>query len=134
MKKLPPPPKNQFRLQSKYPLFVIAPYMAPKTPRIPKYELLQIRRCECLHHTGALAETRLEDAVRVLEHAVLETDDDELRALEARLDQAADVLRVRQIQRRVHLVEDVHGRRLELQQRHDERQRNQRSASMLVSL
>ena len=81
---------------------------------------LEIRRGKRLHDAGALAEPRLEDPVRVLKHAVLETDDDELRPLEARLDQAADVLRVREVERGVDLVEYVHGRRLELEQRHDE--------------
>lgn len=89
--------------------------------------LLEVRGREGLHHAGALAEAGAEDAVGVLEHAVLEGDDDELGALEARLDEPADVLRVRQVQRRVHLVQDVHRRRLELEQRHDEGERHKRS-------
>lgn len=81
---------------------------------------LQIRRRERLHHARSLAESRPEDAVGVLEHAVLETDDDELRALEPGLDQTANVLRVRQVERRVDFVENVHGRGLELEESHDE--------------
>lgn len=80
----------------------------------------QIRRRQRLHHTCALAEPRPKDAVRVLEHAVLERHDNELRPFEPRLDQAANVLRVRQVQRGVDLVQDVHGRRLELEEGHDE--------------
>jgi len=38
----------------------------------------QIRRRQRLHHTGTLAEPRPEDAIGVLEHAVLQTDHDEL--------------------------------------------------------
>lgn len=49
---------------------------------------------QSLHHTSAFAEARAKDAVRVLEHAVLQTDDDELRALEPRLDQTTDILRM----------------------------------------
>lgn len=58
---------------------------------------LQVCRCQSLYHTGAFAKPGPEDAVRVLEHAVLETDDDELGPLEASLDEAADVLRMGQI-------------------------------------
>lgn len=42
--------------------------------------------------TRAFAEPRAEDAVGILEHAVLETDNNELRAFEACLDQATNVL------------------------------------------
>jgi hypothetical protein len=87
----------------------------------PRQNSLEIGGRERLHHTCALAEARLEDAVGVLEHAVLQTDHDKLRALEARLDQATNVLCMRQVQRGVDLVENVHGRRLELQECHDER-------------
>ncbi|PSN69326.1 hypothetical protein BS50DRAFT_339636 [Corynespora cassiicola Philippines] len=82
--------------------------------------LLHLGRRRRLDNAGAVHESRPEDAVRVLEHAVLETDHNELRALEPRLDKTANVLRVRQVERSVHLVENVHGRRLELQQRQDE--------------
>ena len=99
------------------------PHGPPPHKTFPRLRLLEVRRRERLHHTGALAEARAEDAVRVLEHAVLEGDDDELGAAEPGLDEAADVLRVRQVERRVHLVQDVHGRRLELQERHDEGER-----------
>lgn len=100
----------------------------PKPPR-----LLQIRRRQRLHHTRALAEAGTEDAVRVLEHAVLERHDNKLRPLEARFDEAADVLSVRQVQRRVHLVQDVHGRRLELEQGHDEGEGDERPRQKQVS-
>lgn len=43
-----------------------------------------------------------------------------------KLQKRTDMLRVLQIQGSVHLVENVHGRWLELEQRHDERQCNQR--------
>lgn len=66
-----------------------------------------------------VAEARAEEHVRVREEALLERDDDELRALEARAEELADVLRVRQVERGVDLVQDVHRRGLELQQRHD---------------
>jgi hypothetical protein len=70
---------------------------------------LHIRRRQRLHHTRTIHEPRPEDPVRIRKHAVLQTHDDELAAAEARADQAADVLRVRQVEGRVDLVEDVHG-------------------------
>jgi hypothetical protein len=48
-----------------------------------------------LYNTRPVNETRTEDTVRVLEHAVLETDDNELTALEARLEEATDILCMR---------------------------------------
>jgi hypothetical protein len=80
----------------------------------------QLPRRHDRNHTGPLAEPRPENAVGILKHAILQTDHDELAALEPRLDDAADVLRVREIQRRVHFVEDVHGRGFELQECQDQ--------------
>lgn len=76
----------------------IAAESRPRTPypqrdRFPAYSL-QVRSGETLHHARALLEAGPEDSVCVLEHAVLEAHHDELTALEARLDQAADVLRM----------------------------------------
>ena len=61
----------------------------------------------------AVHELRPEDDVRVVEHALLERDDDELRRLEVGPEHDADVLRVGQVEGRVYFVEDVHRRRLE---------------------
>lgn len=47
-----------------------------------------------MNNTGTLAEPRAEDTVGILEHAILQRDDDELRPLEAGLDQSTNVLRV----------------------------------------
>lgn len=91
----------------------------PQPDRLPA-KSLQVRSGETLHHARALLEAGPEDAVRVLEHAVLETYHDELTALEPRLDQAANVLRMREVQGRVDFVEDVHGCRLELEEGEDE--------------
>src|SRR5690348_15210748 len=88
------------------------------TPRLSN--LSHVGGRQRLDHTGAFAEAGAEDAVGILEHAVLETNDNELGALEARLDEAADVLRMRQVECCVDLVQNVHGRRLELQEGHDE--------------
>lgn len=46
--------------------------------RISPNRLLHISRRQSLHHTRAFTKPRPEDAVGVLEHAVLQTDDDEL--------------------------------------------------------
>ena len=70
---------------------------------------------------GAIAESRAEKDVRVREEALFERDDDELRPAEPRAEQLADVLRVREVQCRVDLIQDVHRRGLELKQRHDQR-------------
>ena len=70
---------------------------------------------------SAVAESRAEKDVRVREEALFERDDDELRPAEPCAEQLADVLRVREVQCRVDLVQDVHRRWLELKQRHDQR-------------
>lgn len=56
--------------------------------------LFQVGRRQRLNYTRSLAEPRPENPVRVLEHAVLQTDDDELGALEPRLYQPANILRM----------------------------------------
>jgi hypothetical protein len=81
---------------------------------------LHIRRRQRLHHTRAIHKPRAENPVRVRKHAVLQTDDDELAAAEARADQPADVLRVREVEGRVDFVEDVHGRGRVLEEGEDE--------------
>lgn len=53
-----------------------------------------------------------EDDVCVVEHALLQGHDDELRLREVRADHAPNVLGVAQVERRIHLVQDVDGRRL----------------------
>jgi hypothetical protein len=73
-----------------------------------------------LNYARAVADARGEQEVRVREEALFGRDDDELRTAEARAEERADVLRVREVERRVDLVEDVHRRRLELQQCHDQ--------------
>lgn len=75
------------------------------------------------HHTndtGPLGEPRPKHTIRILEHPILQTNHHELTPLEPRLDQAPNVLRMRQIQRSINLVEDIHRSGLELQQREDE--------------
>lgn len=85
------------------------------TPR-----LLHVCWRQRLHHTGTLAEARSEDTIGILEHAILETDDDELRALESRLDEATDVLGVGQIESGVDFVKNVHRCWLELEKSHNQ--------------
>lgn len=99
---------------------------------LTKTLLLEVRSRQRLHHTRALGEPGAEDAVGVLEHAILERDDDELGALEARLDETADVLRVRQVEGCVDLVEDVHGSWLKLQKSHDEREGDEGSTNLTL--
>ena len=93
---------------------------------------LEIRRRKRLHNRSTIHKPRSEDSVCVLEHAVFQTDDDELTALESGLDQSADILRVRQIQSSIYFVEDVHGCWLELKEGHDEGEGDEGSDNMLV--
>jgi hypothetical protein len=73
-----------------------------------------------------------EKYVGIREQALLQADDDELAALESVPEELADVLCMRQVKRRIDLVEDVHRRRLELQERHDERECNERSKEVYI--
>ena len=77
-------------------------------------------RRQRLNNTRAIHKPGPEDPIRIRKHAVLETDDDELAAAEARADQAADVLRVRQVEGGVDFVQDVHGCGGVLQEGEDE--------------
>jgi hypothetical protein len=56
--------------------------------------LFEIRCRQGLHNTRALTKSRPEDTIRVLEHTVLQTDDDELAALKPRFDETSDILRM----------------------------------------
>jgi hypothetical protein len=78
-----------------------------------------------LDHARTIAEARAEQDVRIREEALFERDDNELCAAEPRAEERADVLRVREVERHVDLVKDVHQHRLELQQRHDQRERDE---------
>ena len=86
-----------------------------------------VRSLERGHRPGdgghAVDEFGPEDAVGVVEHALLQGHHNELRIGEVRADHATDVLRVAQVQRGVNLVQDVNRRRLEQQKREDERER-----------
>jgi len=70
---------------------------------------------------SAIAESRPEKDVRVRKESLFERDDDELRPAEPCAEERANVLRVREVECCVDLVQDVHRRRLELKQRHDQR-------------
>ncbi|KAI3480486.1 hypothetical protein L1887_57332 [Cichorium endivia] len=78
-----------------------------------------------LDETGAVPEARAEEHVGVGKEPFLERHDDKLAAPEPVAEELANVLRVAQVERRIDLVQDVHRRRLELQQTHDEAERNQ---------
>lgn len=68
------------------------------------------------NHTGPLTEPRPKHAIRILKHAILQTHHNELTPLKPRLDQSPNILCMRQVQRRVHLVQDIHRRGLELKE------------------
>jgi hypothetical protein len=81
----------------------------PIQPIITRTPSLHIRRRQRLHHTRPIHKSGPKNPICIRKHAVLQTDDDKLTPAEARADQAADVLGVRQVERRVHFVKDVHG-------------------------
>jgi len=66
--------------------------------------LLEIRSRQSLYHTRPIHEPRPKDPIRILKHSIFQTDDDELRAFESRLDQSANVLRMWEIQSGVDFV------------------------------
>jgi len=80
--------------------------------------LLQIRWRKRLYHTGTVLEPRPEDSVRILEHAVFQTDHNELRSFEPRLNESSNILCMREIERRIDFVKDVHWCGFELEERH----------------
>lgn len=98
-------PGNSSRLAHDIQKDISAPNASPKPPTASPH----ISGSQSLHHTRAIHKSRAENAIRIGKHAVLQTDDDKLAPLEARANQPADVLRVREIERRVHFVQDVHG-------------------------
>jgi hypothetical protein len=67
-------------------------------------ELLPIRATRRSHNTSTINKPCPEDAVGILEHAILQTDDDELGALESCLKKASNVLGMGEIERGVDLV------------------------------
>ena len=94
--------------------------------------LIQIRRaalCSPLDDTRAVSEACTKEDVSVREEALLERDDDKLRATKTRAKERANMLCMRKIKRGVDLVQYVHRRWLELQQCHDQRERDQRALS-----
>lgn len=88
---------------------------------------IEIRPSQRLNNTRPLRKPRFENPIRILEHAVFQTNHNELRALESCLDEAANVLGVRFVERGVDFVEDVHGCWFELEERHDEGEGNERA-------
>ncbi len=83
-------------------------------------------RCVARDPRRAVDKLGLEDHIGVLPHALLQRHNDKLRKFKVRSQHLADVLRVGEVQRCVDFVQNVHGRRLEEQQRQNERERKQR--------
>ena len=94
-----------------------------------RHLLFQIAPRKRLHHARTIHEPRPEHSIRVLEHPIFQGDDDELCAIEAGTDQAANILRVAEIEGRVHFVEDVHGCRFDLQEGEDKGEGDEGSES-----
>ena len=71
-----------------------------------------------------------EYTICVLEHTILQTDDNKLTSLESRLDQSTDVLGMTQIKRGINFVENIHGRWLELEEGKNEGEGDKRSVAI----
>merc|ERR1711865_751696 len=78
---------------------------------------------------GAVYKASAEKDVRMVEHARLQGDNDELRVRKVSADHVANILCVAEIQGRINLVQDVHRRWLEEQQGEDQRQCQKRPLS-----
>ncbi len=68
---------------------------------------------------SALFELNLVKHVRILEQALFQADNQELRLGEVFADHLPNILRVTQVQCRIDLIQNVQGRRLILQKRKD---------------
>jgi hypothetical protein len=79
-------------------------------------------RVTYLYDTRPISEFRPEEHIGIVEQAIFQADDDKLGSFESVLEQFTDMLGMREIQGSVHFIQDIHGRWLELEQRHDEGQ------------
>ena len=75
-------------------VYIFQPLAQPKTPLVMQTMLFHVRRRQCLYNTGTVLESCFEDSICVLEHTILKTDDNELRALKSSFDKTANVLRM----------------------------------------
>lgn len=75
-----------------------------------------IRRRKRLNNTRAIHEPRPKYAIRIRKHSIFQTDNDKLTAFEPRPDQAANILRMREIECCVDFVQDIHWRRRVLEE------------------
>ncbi len=86
-----PPTKRPHRCPHVHPI----PNAAVLSNKPNIVSLFQIRRCQGLHHTRALTKPGPKNSIRVLKHAVFQTNNNKLTPLEPRLYQASDILRMR---------------------------------------
>ena len=97
-----------------------SPYTPTHRNRTAYHSSLQILRSQHLYQTRPLLKPGAKDPIRVLKHAVLQTHHNKLTTLEPSLDQPTNILRMAQIQRRIDLIQDIHGRGFELQESEDQ--------------
>jgi hypothetical protein len=81
------------------------------------------------NNTRTISELGPEQHVGIIEQTVLQTDDNELRVLESIFEQLPDMLGMREVESSVDFVQNIHWSRLELEQRHDQREGDERSLS-----
>ena len=79
-----------------------------------RHRLLQVCSSQTLYNTRTLLKARPEYPISILKHAILQADHNKLAASEPGLDQSANILCVRKVQRGINFVENIHRRRLEL--------------------
>ena len=98
---------------------------APLGPLNPNQLISSVYLNTDLDDTRTVPKPRPEEYIRVREQPLFEGYDDELAPLEPITEELANMLCMLQVQRCVDLVENVHWRRLELQKRHNEAQRDE---------
>ena len=81
------------------------------------------------NNARTVSELCSEQHIGIIKQPVLQTDHNELRILEPILEQLPDMLGMGEIERGVDFVQNVHWSRFELEQRHNQREGDERSLS-----
>lgn len=99
------------------PPLLILPFSSPPSPSSPIPTRTTIQN---LHNTSPLLKPRAKHPIRILEHTILKTHNNKLGSSKAGFDQAANILGMREVERGVDFVENVHGGGWVLKQGEDE--------------
>lgn len=80
----------------------------------------QIRRRERLHDASPFTKPGAENSIRILKHAILQTDYNELTTFKPGFDKATNILGVAEVEGSVYFVQDVHWCWFELEEGENE--------------